>query len=390
MPNNKTNISLHVYFEDRNILIVDDIRLFRKSIKDILTECGVKYKNILEASDGNLALEIIRNNPKKNSLILLDWNMPNLSGIKTLKIMREDANLSHIPVLMITSENNENKIIEAIENKAEGYLVKPFSPKTLEEKIINILNPPKYVNLINKGENYLKQGEHQKALTIFQELLKTNPDSAGVRILMGRVYEELKDDDKACQFYTEATKINYLFLRAHKTLAKFHIKRGNKKAALKSLETAAEISPSNANRHLMIGKIILEIDNDPVKAEEAFQAAIKQAPEAASEIAEVYLAKGDPPQAEKFFRAALDQDANVQTYNRLGIALRKQGKWNKSIEEYQNALKVEPKDEIIFFNMGMAYIEGHKKQDAVQCFKKALEIKPDFNEATNALKKIQT
>ncbi|MDP6625919.1 MAG: tetratricopeptide repeat protein, partial [Nitrospinota bacterium] len=261
---------------------------------------------------------------------------------------------------------------------------------TLEEKIINIINPPSYIKLIKKGEEFFKQGEYEKALTIFQDVLKTKPESSGIRLLIGRVHESLKNDEKALQFYNEAVDKNPQFLRAHKTLAKFYMNKGDKKSALKSFENAVKISPTNANRQLMIGKIALEVDKDKHKAEKAFEAAAKQAPELTKEIAEVYLSNGCPQKAENFFRDSLANEESVPLYNRLGIALRKQGKWGKAIEEYQKALKVEPNNETVFFNMGMAYIDGNKidcdkKQDALKCLKMALKIRPDFKEAKEKL-----
>lgn len=387
--------SLYEYFKNGRILIVDDMTNMRRSIKNFLRHIGVKEKNILEASDGNNALKIIKNDPQKILFVLLDWNMPHLTGIQTLKIMKEDKKLKNIPVLMITAENDQSQLAEAIEYKANGYVIKPFLLKTLEEKILNIINPPEYLKLLNEGEYLLNRGECDKALAIFQGVLKTKPESASIRILMGKAYEELKNYEKAHQLYKEAIDKNPHYLRAHINLAEFHIKVGDKKEGLKSLENAAMLNPNNANRQLTIGKLVLEEDSDPEKAGRAFKAAMKQSPQLAQEVAEIYLKNDMAEEAEMFFRSSLAKEKNIRVYNRLGIALRRQRKWKKAIEEYKKALQVEPANETIFFNMGMACLEGdkmggHKKQDAVECFKKALKIDPNFKEAKEALKNIQT
>jgi tetratricopeptide (TPR) repeat protein len=78
---------------------------------------------------------------------------------------------------------------------------------------------------------------------------------------------------------------------------------------------------------------------------------------------------------------------DVYVYNRLGIALRKQGKWEEAVKEYQKALKVNSDDEAIHFNMGRAYLEGKRKALARECFQKVLKINPELNEAKAELQK---
>lgn len=362
----------------------------------MLRHVGIKDKNILEANDGDQALKIIQSETEKKIivLILLDWNMPRLTGIEVLQKLKEDDKLQNIFVLMITAENNQEQITRAIEKGADNYIIKPFKAKTLEEKMLNIINPPQYIEAIKEGEELLDQGNYQKAIDIFQDVLKIKPDSASVRILMGKAYEEMKDFERARQLYEEAIEKNPEYLRAYNTLTDFLIKIDDKKAALNYLEKAAEISPVNPQRHLMIGKLALECRKDTEKAEKAFRKALKQSPEIAHEVAEIYLENRNAKKAEEFFRSSLTQNQSVHIYNRLGIALRKQRKWKKAIEEYQKALKIDPNDEVIFYNMGMAYLEGDKmaggkKNDAIICLKNALKINPNFEEAKKALKDLR-
>ena len=113
------------------ILIVDDFSTMRKIIRNILTQLG--FKNILEADDGTTALEILKK--EKVDLIISDWNMPKMSGLELLKAVRSDENLKDIPFVMVTAEAQKENILEAIKYKVNQYIVKPFTPETLKEKL---------------------------------------------------------------------------------------------------------------------------------------------------------------------------------------------------------------------------------------------------------------
>ena len=116
------------------ILIVDDFSTMRKIIRNILTQLG--FKNILEADDGTTALVILKK--EKVDLIISDWNMPKMSGIELLKAVRSDENLKDIPFIMITAEAQKDNILEAIKYKVNQYIVKPFTPEILKEKLEKI------------------------------------------------------------------------------------------------------------------------------------------------------------------------------------------------------------------------------------------------------------
>ena len=113
------------------ILIVDDFSTMRKIIRNILTQLG--FKNILEADDGTTALEILKK--EKVDLIISDWNMPKMSGLELLKAVRSDENFKDIPFVMVTAEAQKESILEAIKYKVNQYIVKPFTPETLKEKL---------------------------------------------------------------------------------------------------------------------------------------------------------------------------------------------------------------------------------------------------------------
>lgn len=121
--------------KDMSILVVDDFPTMRRIVRSLLKELG--FTNVEEAEDGKEALAKIR--AGSFEFIISDWNMPNLDGLEMLKQVRADAALKDLPVLMITAEAKKENIIAAAKAGASGYIVKPFTAATLEEKLNKIL-----------------------------------------------------------------------------------------------------------------------------------------------------------------------------------------------------------------------------------------------------------
>ena len=113
------------------VLIVDDSVAMRRVERSMLEDMGLS--DISEAADGSQALKLVSS--RKFDLILLDWKMPVLSGLDTLKKLKANPDFKAIPVVMVTSESNKPKILEAIQSGAANYIIKPFSDEVLKEKL---------------------------------------------------------------------------------------------------------------------------------------------------------------------------------------------------------------------------------------------------------------
>ena len=116
------------------ILVVDDFPTMRRIVKNLLKDLG--FETVDEAEDGAQALEKLRNGGFE--FVVSDWNMPNMDGLTMLQNIRADPNLSSLPVLMVTAEAKKENIIAAAQAGANGYVVKPFTAATLEEKLNKI------------------------------------------------------------------------------------------------------------------------------------------------------------------------------------------------------------------------------------------------------------
>jgi two-component system chemotaxis response regulator CheY len=115
-------------------LVVDDFSTMRRIVRNLLKELG--YSNVDEAEDGNMALNKLQS--ERFDFVISDWNMPVMDGLTLLTKIRENPELAKTPVLMVTAEAKKENIVAAAQAGANGYVVKPFTAATLEEKLNKI------------------------------------------------------------------------------------------------------------------------------------------------------------------------------------------------------------------------------------------------------------
>ena len=120
---------------DLKFLIVDDFSTMRRIVRGLLKEMGCN--NADEAEDGQVAMSMMKS--QKFDFIVSDINMPNMNGFELLKAIKADEQLRHLPVLMVTAEARKEDIVLAAQSGAAGYIVKPFTKATLEEKVQKIM-----------------------------------------------------------------------------------------------------------------------------------------------------------------------------------------------------------------------------------------------------------
>jgi len=116
-------------------LVVDDFSTMRRIVRNLLKESG--FTEADEAEDGAAALQKLRNSTF--DFVVTDINMPNMNGFQELGEIKKDDKLKHLPVLMVTAEARKEDIVLAAQNGAAGYIVKPFTKATLEDKVNNII-----------------------------------------------------------------------------------------------------------------------------------------------------------------------------------------------------------------------------------------------------------
>jgi two-component system chemotaxis response regulator CheY len=114
------------------LLVVDDSSTMRRIIKNTLQRLG--HKDILEGGDGVEGWNVLNSNSDIDMLIT-DWNMPEMNGLELVKKVRADSRFTDLPIIMVTTEGGKAEVITALKAGVNNYIVKPFTPQVLKEKL---------------------------------------------------------------------------------------------------------------------------------------------------------------------------------------------------------------------------------------------------------------
>ncbi|WP_415714905.1 tetratricopeptide repeat protein [Maridesulfovibrio sp.] len=289
-----------------------------------------------------------------------------------------------VKVVVLTDETSQEELIFLHELGANNIITKPVSVDSLVQKLAFTIKPQgKLAQLVEAGKKLLRNGELDKVLLVSSKILEMKPDSPAALMLQGDALSGMGQREEALKSYIQAHEQSKVFMEPIKKLADFY-KDNDDDQYLHYLKKLDSISPLNTERKCEIGKVHLsreEIEDAERYFDQAVRCAVKEAHEYLSQvmsgIAES-LFDVAPDKAEKYYSKLLKVKSSslssddLETYNRLGIALRKQGKWQQAVENYQAALKVAPNEPGLFYNIGLAYSDGKEYAKCAKYFKKAV------------------
>jgi len=118
------------------VLVVDDSSTMRRIIVNTLARLG--YKDVVQGADGVEAWDAMQANPDIG-VVITDWNMPNMNGLELVKKIRAEEKYVDIPIIMVTTEGGKAEVITALKAGVNNYIVKPFTPQVLKEKLQAVL-----------------------------------------------------------------------------------------------------------------------------------------------------------------------------------------------------------------------------------------------------------
>jgi tetratricopeptide (TPR) repeat protein len=372
-------------------LVSEDKMFFQTMRATLHVELGLDMELIRSASSVQKAVgqieDLVRRGRKP--VVLIEHVLHNEPTVRAVKWLKET--FRDLPVIILSLEVSGHSLAQFHEAGADNFITKPCSPNVLVEKLAFTVEPQsEFQALVRQGKDFLEYNDFENALDTAQVILSMKPNSAVGYMIMGDALKGLARRQEALEAYKAAEAGADMYLEPLKRILDFYEEEGDEKGMLEYLRKLDKISPNHLERKLSLGKLLIK-RGQAETAQRHLTAALDLATQEGAakvsavdlEIAEQYL-NVDAAVSEQYFRSSISAARNAPgelkplLFNRLGLALRKQGKWQEAVKEYQEAEKLSPEDENIQYNMAMALAEGKDWLAAAERLDRALAINPDF------------
>jgi CheY-like chemotaxis protein len=373
-----------------SILIVDDALSMCRSIQKMLKVIGYGEKYEF-AIDGKDALNILQNS--RFDLVLLDYNMPVMTGGELLSRIREDRKLKDIPVIMVTGQTYRDYVAEAAESEIDAYILKPLTIKLLEEKISYVIdkvnNPePMYQHLKNAAMCD-ERGDIDGAIAEAERARAENLKSSRPVRELGYYYFKKNDVKKAEKLFLEAVELNNLDVFAFHHLGSIYLKQNDIEKALYYLDKAMKISPRHVSRGIDFGKT-LTYKNRVSEAEKVFDQALKFSgydPILVEEVVDFCIDHGVYEYAAELLEATIkSKTKRWDLIVKLGKVYEQLGNLEKAVHYFTKADGLDKENIDIKLHIGRNYLAMGKPMWAEMALKEILDINENHSEAEKLLK----
>ena len=240
------------------VLVVDDSMNMCQSISGMMKVVGFG-KRFLFGHTGKEALDVLAKEPV--DLLLLDYNMPVMTGAEVLSQVRMDRNLRDLPVIMITAEAYQDYVAEIGESEIDAYILKPLTVKVLQEKVAQVIdkanNPPPMIRHLKRARECEDRGDLEGAVREAQLAVRENPKATRPIRELGYFHLKGGQLNEAERYLLEAVKRNKLDVFAFHHLGELCLERDDFEKASHYLDRAMKISPRQLGRGVSFGKVLV-------------------------------------------------------------------------------------------------------------------------------------
>lgn len=383
----------HSFFAERPILVVDPSENFRSSIRVFFS--NLEVRSVRTVASIREAREILRH--ETFSLMLIEWigieHADN--GLKFCRDVRKMQVYRTTPMLLLASENQKNDVMLASEVGIDRYLLKPFTYEEFVKKITEVINesldPDPLKHLLLQADAYIASGQSVEAERCLRAVLAKNHQSARALSGLAKLCMARGEDTQAITYLKQSTVHNFEYLEAHRLLLSIYERMGDFGGQLKTAQDLNELSPDNPRYHLVLARLYLH-QEDLDRSEFHFKRCVLTSPtiaEAYKGLGDVAMLREDFTKAERSYRKALDLDReDISTLNALGLAYVRLGKFDEGLAKYTMALRFQPDDHRILFNMGQAEEKRQHYESASKYYQRALRVHAGYERALRGLDRI--
>jgi len=373
------------------LVVSQDKTFFQNFRNSFYKELQIDLERIRIVTNSRRAQEEVRvyKEYQKQPFLFIESEIEGQSSLPFIEEFKGE--FPDVFVIILMTDIDERMVAQFVEVGADSFITKPVSVNVLIEKIANTLEPPDLVGkMVREGKERLRKVEFALAYGVARDILKEKPGSPAGLMIMGDALKGLSKRDDALKMYLKAMENAPLYLEPLKKIVDFYKEDGNQSGALRYLVKIDELSPMHIGRKKELGELAFmngDVENAAKHYEEAIKLAHAQKLPECVQMAEDYgdkIFNSDPIAACRILEfctrlaSIYRVDLHWSIYNRLGMVLRKQKRWEAAVDAYVKAAQLAPKDESILFNMGMAYVEGKDFGSAAQKFERAIELNSAF------------
>lgn len=369
-----------INIREMTVLITDDMENMTKSIHNMLKV--IRYgRNFLYALSGEQALDILRKEPV--DLVLLDYNMPGLSGAEVLSQIRDDRDLRDLPIIMITAEAYSDFVAEVGESEIDAYILKPVTIHLLEEKINFVIdkvnNPPPMVYHLKRARGFEEAGDLDEAIKEAQLAREANPKVTRPMRELGYFYFKKNDLKEAEKWLLRAAKLNYLDVFAFHYLGEIYLRFKDIEKAAHYFQRAMEISPRHLSRGINFGKTLVRMKMI-TKATQIFDKTLEfggNTVKLREEIADFCIEEGVNEYAVKLLDSMIREDPNrADLLFKLAQTLEKLGEIKKAVNYLVRAEDIDKENVDIKIHLAKDYLALKKPIMAEVPLKRIIKLNP--------------
>lgn len=379
-------IDLH----DMNVLIVDDMANIRKAIKSSLHVLGYG-KEHFQAENGKAALDVLRK--EQIDLVILDCNMPIMTGTEALEQIRADRSLRDLPVIMVTAEANKDTVAQAAESEIDAYLLKPITVKALADRVnfvIDQVNNPTPMSCHLKRAKELEGGGNlDGAIEETRLAMEANTSSSRPARDLGYLYFRKGDLKEAEKWFLKAAEMNYLDVTALHFLGEIYLKWDDIEKAVQYLDKAMSISPRHLERALNFGKALIRkriVDRAAKVFKKAFEVS-KSDRRLMEEVADYCMIEGAKEYAANLLESMINQNPETHLLVKLGKVLAEIGMFKKSVNFLMLAEQKDKGNLEIKIHLAKGFLELNHVIRAEVTLKQILKKDPENEEAKELFKR---
>ena len=367
----------------KNLLVVDDFPEMREIIRVMLRNNG--YSNVLTADSGNRALRVIESHAI--SLVITDWNMPNMTGIELLSHLKCDPKYFSIPVMMVSDERASDKVLYAAEEGVDGFLVKPFSEQDLIAAIRAALLKATARDEIEQKVFEMRRlklsKSYQEALELGSEILKVRQHPR-VLLMTCECLFQLKQYEKAASIMADIDE-EHRSSQHENLLGKIFMNMGQFAEGILALEKAVRMNTLNNDLKIDLAVSCFE-NGKSEEAEKIIDSVMGNNPTDMNmvNIAAIYLERDDLEKAGYYLKKTVDPIKDtVHVFNKYAVALRRANRFEDATDVYLKCLRIEPGSDVLHYNLAVLYAKTDKPEEAKKVLIQALKLNPDNEYAKN-------